>query len=350
MSESQTLSVVVCSYNGAAKLLPCFEALANQRAQVEVLVVDDGSTDGTDALARDFGFSVVRHERNRGISVARNTGLNHSTSRIIVFCDDDCVPPTDWTENVLAAWDANPEATVIGGLVEVNHPVTFTQRYLAYRNPLVPIEIALAHDPSVWYRLARQFRPPRFPADNTFAVYSVVGANMSMHRARVLASGGFDENLVFGEGEEMSLCVSVRECYGEGSVLVDPRVVLAHQFDPSMLKTWRRSFAYGRGAGERWRKHFGWPSLPVVGPSAIAISFITLPLSWPVALFVGLATLGTPYGFWISRADARANVWSVAFPFAALADDLVGVLGFVRGVSRGSDNTFGVRRPSSSPS
>jgi glycosyltransferase involved in cell wall biosynthesis len=335
VSESPTLSVVVCSYNGAAKLEPCFEALANQRARVDVLVVDDGSTDGTDALARKFGFSVVRHESNKGISVARNTGLNHSTSHIVAYCDDDCIPPVDWTESVLAAWDANPEATVIGGLVEVNHPVTFTQRYLAYRNPLVPIEIALAHDPSVWYRLARQFRPPQFPADNAFAVYSVVGANMSMHRARVLASGGFDESLVFGEGEEMSLCIAVRERYGEESVLVDPRVVLAHQFDPSMLKTWRRSFAYGRGAGERWRKHFGWPSLPVVGPSAVAVSFITLPLSWPLGVLVGLATLGTPYGFWISRADARANAWSVGFPFAALADDLVAVLGFVRGVSRG---------------
>lgn len=335
MSDSQTLSVVVCSYNGAGKMVPCFEALANQRTPVEVLVVDDGSSDGTDALARQFGFSVVRHESNRGISVARNTGLTHSTSRIVAYCDDDCIPPVDWTENLLAAWDAHPEVTVIGGLVEVNDPVTFTQRYLAYRNPLVPIEIALAHKPSVWYRLGRQFRPPRFPADHAFPVYSVVGANMSMHRTRALASGGFDENLVFGEGEEMSLCISVRERFGEESVLVDPRVVLAHQFDPSMRKTWRRSFTYGRGAGERWRKQFGWPSLPVVGPSAVAVSLITLPLSFPLSMFVGLATLGMPYGFWITRADARANARSIAFPLAALADDLVAVLGFLRGISRG---------------
>jgi glycosyltransferase involved in cell wall biosynthesis len=344
MSDNPTLGVVVCSYNGVAKLAACFEALASQKAKVDVLVVDDGSTDGTEALARNYGFPVIRHESNMGISVARNTGLMNSTSRIVAYCDDDCVPPSNWTERLLTAWDANDQATVIGGTVEVDNPVTFTQRYLVYRNPLVPAEISLAHTPSVWYRLARQFRPPRLPTDTAFAVYSVVGANMSMDRARVLAVGGFDNTLVFGEGEETSLCVSVRDRFGENSVLVDPRVVLSHRFDPSMLKTWRRSFAYGRGAGERWRKQYGWPSLPVVGPSAVAASLIASAFSWPLAVVLGLAILGTPYGFWISRSRGEADARSVVFPFVALADDLVSVLGFVRGASRGS----GPRRPSSS--
>ena len=338
---------MVCSYNGAAKLVACFDALANQQVPVEVVVVDDGSSDGTEALARSYGFSVIRHERNKGISAARNTGLCHATSLVVAFCDDDCTPPSDWTMQILAAWDANPNATVIGGMVEVDNPVTFTQRFLVYRNPLVPAEIALAHDPSVWYRLARQFRPPRLPETNASSVYSVVGANMSMHRSRALAAGGFDEGLVFGEGEEVSLCISVRERFGEGSVLVDPRIVLAHRFDPSMLKTWRRSFAYGRGAGERWRKQFGWPSLPVVGPSAVVATFIALPLSWPVGVFVGLAVLATPYGFWITRTNAKRDASSVAFPFAALADDLVSVLGFARGVSGEAGKALRPRRPES---
>jgi GT2 family glycosyltransferase len=336
MMESPDLSVVVCSYNGATKLVQCFDALANQRTSVKVLVVDDGSADDTERLAKSYGFSVIRHPENRGISAARNTGLDRSTSRIVAFCDDDCVPPPDWTERLLAAWDEYPDATVIGGMVEVDHPTTFTHRYLAYRNPLVPAEVALARDPSFWYRFARQFRPPRFPTDVAFPVYSVVGANMSMHRARALDAGGFDDSLVFGEGEETALCVSVRERYGEASVLVDPRVVLSHRFDPSMFQTWRRSFAYGRGAGERWRKEFGWPSLPVVGPSAVAVLIVTLPFSWPLGVFLGLATLGTPYGYWISRTDTRVGGWSALFPLVALGDDLVGVLGFARGASRPS--------------
>jgi len=336
--------VVVCSYNGAGKLVACFDALAHQRVAVDVLVVDDGSTDGTGALARGYGFSVISHEHNKGISAARNTGLLHATTSIVAFCDDDCTPPSDWTEKLLAAWDAHPEVTVLGGMVEVDHPISFTQRYLVFRNPLVPAEIALARHPNVWYRFARQFRPPRFPTARAFPVTSVVGANMSMHRARAFEAGAFDENLVFGEGEEMSLCEAVRTRFGEWSVIVDPRVVMAHRFDPSMLKTWRRSYSYGRGAGERWRKQLGWPSVPVVGPTAIVGSVTIALFSWPVGLLIGLATLSTPCVFWISRTGTKRHVVMAAYPFAALVDDLVSVLGFARGVSREAGGASKIRR------
>ena len=333
MSSKPTLSVVVCSYNGAERLVPCLNALTRQRLPVDVLVVDDGSTDGTDMIAKQYGFSVIRHDVNRGISAARNTGLSHADSSIVAFCDDDCTPPDDWTEQVWAAWTAYPNTTVLGGIVEVDNPVSFTQRYLAYRNPLVPAEIALAHAPSVWYRFARQFRPPRLSTVDAFPVYSVVGANMSMHRVRAIEAGGFDESLVFGEGEEVSLCVAVRARFGEASVLVDPRIVLAHRFDPSILKTWRRSFAYGRGAGERWRKDLGWPSLPVVGPTAVVGTAILVPFSRPLALLFGLTTLMTPWTIWASRSASKRQPTMVAYPFVALADDLASVIGFARGVS-----------------
>ncbi len=344
LSADPSLSVVVCSYNGAAKLASCFDALAGQRLPVDVLVVDDGSTDGTEALARSYGFSVVRHDQNQGISVARNTGLTHAASSIVAFCDDDCTPPADWTEQLVSAWSDHPEVTVLGGLVEVDHPTSFTQRYLVFRNPLVPAEIALARNPSFLYRFVRQFRPPRFSRVTAFPVYSVVGANMSMHRARALEAGGFDENLVFGEGEEVSLCVAVRERFGESSVIVDPRVVLAHRFDPSMWQTWRRSFAYGRGAGERWRKQSGWPSLPVVSPAAIVGTVVLAPLSWPVGLLAGLATLATPCTVWLSRTSEKFQPEAMTYPFVALVDDLVSLLGFARGVSRKEGGPSRVRR------
>ncbi|HEY5010395.1 MAG TPA: glycosyltransferase, partial [Acidimicrobiales bacterium] len=117
MSDEHTLSVVVCSYNGAKKLAPCFDALVRQHVPVDVLVVDDGSSDDTASLAESYGFSVIRHERNRGISAARNSGLVYATTPLVAFCDDDCTPPDDWTEQLLAAWSEQPEVTVLGGVV-----------------------------------------------------------------------------------------------------------------------------------------------------------------------------------------------------------------------------------------
>jgi glycosyltransferase involved in cell wall biosynthesis len=344
VKNEPVLSVVVCSYNGASRLGPCLDAISNQRVPVDILIVDDGSTDGTDALARSYGFSVIRHETNRGISVARNTGLNGASSSIVAYCDDDCTPPLDWTEQILNAWSNHPEAAVIGGMIEVDHPLSFTQRYLVFRNPLVPAESALAHDPSFWYRLTRQFRPPRFSETESFPVYSVVGANMSVHRARAREVGGFDESLVFGEGEEVSLCIAARERYGEQSVIVNPRVVLAHRFDSSMIRTWRRSFAYGQGAGERWRKASGWPSLPVVGPIAILCTLIIGLFSWFLGLLVGVAALATPWVYWLSRTTEKRRAEMVGYPFAALLDDLASVIGFARGVSREVGGLSKVRR------
>lgn len=297
-------------------------------------MVDDGSADGTDVIAERHGFSVIRHGNNRGISAARNTGLTSAKTSLVAFCDDDCTPPDDWTEQIWKAWTNNPGVTVLGGMVEVDHPASFTQRYSVYRNPLVPAEIALARSPTIRYRFVRQFRPPRLPVDDAFPVYSVVGANMSVHRVRTIEAGGFDETLIFGEGEEVSLCAAVRARFGESSVIVDPRVVLAHRFDSSMFNTWRRSFAYGRGAGARWRKGFGWPSVPVVGPTAFVGTIVIAPFSWPLGLFIGLAAIITPWTIWATRTNSKRELSIVAYPFVALADDLVSVIGFAWGVIR----------------
>jgi GT2 family glycosyltransferase len=334
VTTRQTLSVVVCSYNGATKLGDCLEALARQRMPVEVLVVDDGSSDGTAAIAQHHEVSFVRHEYNRGISAARNTGLSNATTSIVAFCDDDCTPPTNWTEQLLAAWAANPDVTMLGGFVKFDQPVSFTQRYLAYRNPFMPLEIALAHHPSVWYRLARQLHPPRLSATNAFPVYSVLGGNMSVNRDRAIEVGGFNEELIFGEGEEVALCEVLRARFGEQSVLVDPQVTLIHRFDSSMLKTWRRSFTYGQGAAERWRKHGGWPSLPVVGPVAIIGTAALAPFSWPLGLSVGLLTLAAPWASWLSLPSTNRDARTVLYPLVAVVDDLSGVLGFAQRLSK----------------
>ncbi len=337
VSSDPSLSVVVCCYNGAEKLQTCLEALTRQRQKVDILIVDDGSTDDTARVARSFGCSVIRHEYNRGVSAARNTGLNQANSDVVAYCDDDCVAPIDWTERLLAAWRANPDVTVMGGMVEVDRPTTFTQGYLTYRNPLVLTEIAIAHQPSVWYRIARQFRPPSLPTDGVFPVFAVVGANMSMHRDRALEAGGFDESLKFGEGEEESLCAAVRARFGEGSVVVAPQVTLSHHFEPSMRGVWRRSFAYGEGAAERWKKQSGWPSLPIVGPSAIGVTAVIAILSWPIGLLAGLGTLFTPWAVWSSREKVPRRGAALAYPFASLVDDLAKILGFVRGARKKSD-------------
>ncbi|MBF0214160.1 MAG: glycosyltransferase, partial [Magnetococcales bacterium] len=93
------LTIIVPVYNTAAFLGPCLESLLGEdEATTEILLVDDGSTDDSprmlDAFCREHpGFRVI-HQRNQGLSGARNTGLDQARGAYVAFCDsDDYVAP-----------------------------------------------------------------------------------------------------------------------------------------------------------------------------------------------------------------------------------------------------------------
>src|SRR5438067_3786880 len=83
------ISVVVCSYNGARTIRDCLDGLEQLAyPDYEVIVVDDGSTDSTAAIACQYDYRLIRTE-NRGLSNARNTGLKAATGEIVAYIDDD---------------------------------------------------------------------------------------------------------------------------------------------------------------------------------------------------------------------------------------------------------------------
>lgn len=113
-------SVVVPMYNAEEFLLQCFESIESQGLRdFEVILVDDGSTDGTLAIAREFAdlhphFRVVAQE-NGGVSAARNRGLSESQGDYVVFFDaDDWVEPTT-LETIAKAFDECPADIVVYG-------------------------------------------------------------------------------------------------------------------------------------------------------------------------------------------------------------------------------------------
>jgi glycosyltransferase involved in cell wall biosynthesis len=92
------LSVIVPVYNAGAYLEPCLRSLLSVPVEKEIIVVDDGSSDGSiDALSDDIvrQISIVR-QTNQGVSVARNIGLEHAHGSWIWFADaDDVVSVSD---------------------------------------------------------------------------------------------------------------------------------------------------------------------------------------------------------------------------------------------------------------
>ena len=79
-----------------------------------VVVVDDGSTDASAVVARDWGVDLVRHHENRGLAAARNTALVTVDTPLIAFVDADAAPCLEFIERLLAAF-GDPEVLGVGG-------------------------------------------------------------------------------------------------------------------------------------------------------------------------------------------------------------------------------------------
>jgi glycosyltransferase involved in cell wall biosynthesis len=105
-SDEPAASVIVPARDVGATLSATLDALKAQRldAPYEVVVVDDGSTDATARIAREFGPPVsVVHQEGQGPGPARNAGVAAARGRALAFTDADCLPRSDWLREGLAA-------------------------------------------------------------------------------------------------------------------------------------------------------------------------------------------------------------------------------------------------------
>jgi len=89
--DGSAITVIIPSYNRAHTLPRALRSVLEQSEPAgEIIVVDDGSTDGTEAMmARDFPEVTLLHQENAGVSAARNTGIRHSTGEWIALLDSD---------------------------------------------------------------------------------------------------------------------------------------------------------------------------------------------------------------------------------------------------------------------
>ena len=117
-SAGAMLSVIVPVYNRASFLGDALASLfAQTHRDFELILVDDGSTDDSVAIARAFGdprLRVVSHERNRGIPAARNTGLAAAQRDYIAWLDSDDIARADRLARQLAFLRANPDIALVG--------------------------------------------------------------------------------------------------------------------------------------------------------------------------------------------------------------------------------------------
>ncbi len=326
------LSVVICSLNGAAGVDRCLRALAEQKdVELQIIVVDDGSTDDTAYVAREHGATVLRHETNRGASAARNTGTRAATARVVAFLDDDCEPEPEWARELLDAYEE--DVIGVGGPLVPNAPAGFMLGFLQRNNPLLPLEMNLAHSEKLLYRLylylLRQWTPEE--RHDKREVYTLVGANMSFQRD-VITETGLDERFRFG-AEDLDLSLQVRRRFPHGRLVTTPGAVVRHHFEPDLGDTLRRSRAYGRGCAMLYLK---WPTMrPTIFPGPVLVlALLAASPFFPFlfALAVLLPQLMYPMGLRLAVAGTKPSCLLDAY--VQLAQEAYGNIGYLQGLWR----------------
>src|SRR5262245_10975292 len=122
---SMDVSVIVCTWNNARRLAITLGALREchipRDMQWELVLVDNGSTDDTAVVVRQFTdvLPLVRlEERRPGLSHAKNAALRSSSGRLLIFTDDDVTPCRDWIKTYWAAHRDRQSGYYFGGPIE----------------------------------------------------------------------------------------------------------------------------------------------------------------------------------------------------------------------------------------
>ncbi len=174
------ISAIVCTYRNPALLQKTLESLVSQTLPpqcYEIIVVDNNSCDGTEAVVRRYPVCRYVLETEQGLSHARNTGIRQARGEIVAFIDDDAEADSMWLEALLKTYEGRNDVWAVGGkalpIWDADKPEWLTEEY--YRS------LSLID----W---GETVRPLRWPE-------RIIGVNCSFRKEAFSKIGGFDDRL-----------------------------------------------------------------------------------------------------------------------------------------------------------
>src|SRR2546425_1013422 len=276
------VSVVVCTHNGARTIRDCCEGLRRlDYPDLEVIVVDDRSTDATAAVVQEYAFRLIR-TANRGLASARNTGLLVASGEIIAYLDDDAYPDPQWLTYLAATFMSATHAAVGGPNIAPTGDGPIAD--CVARAPGGPVHVLLGD------REAEH----------------IPGCNMAFRRSALAAIDGFDPQFR-AAGDDVDVCWRLQE--RGWTIGFHPAAMVWHHRRNSVRAYWRQQLGYGRAEAMLERK---WPE-KYNGPGYVR---------WAGRLYGPGRPEAPPW----RRARVYHGIWGVA-PYQSLYEPPPGVLG-----------------------
>ncbi len=284
------ISVIVPAYNAARYLDGCLRALRDQdlpSSEYEVIVVDDGSTDDTSAVAEAAGARVIRIGHS-GPAAARNAGLQAARGEIVLFTDADCEPVPHWARTLAEAL-AQPEVVGAKGT------------YLTRQRELIARFAQVEYEE----RYARMAGRDRIDFVDTYSA--------GYRRSVILANGGFDSTFQEPTVEDQEL--SFRLAAKGYRLVFAPQAQVYHRHVTSISAYVRRKYriGYWKALMMRWL-----PEKAVSDshtPQALKVQIVLLGLGglgfvgawfWPSLWWLPAAAA---FGFGLSAIPFLRHAW-----------------------------------------
>lgn len=237
--RARSVSVIVPVYNREELLPYCLASLvAQDYPRLEIIVIDDGSSDRTAEVARSYPVKVIGLEKNRGAAIARNEGASAADGDYLAFTDSDCVAPPDWVSKMVGVLEENPDYVGVNGTYEGDLSETFASEFA--------------------FRLNR-FKELKSPA----AIDTCNTSTFMCEREALLKAGGFprffDKNGKEVRGrEDAALAFRITTTSGR-KIRMAPEVVVSQYFRPtwSAFLKQQATFSYcfgvhGVSVEEKW--------------------------------------------------------------------------------------------------
>jgi glycosyltransferase involved in cell wall biosynthesis len=223
------ISVVICAYTEKrwTELLKAVDSVKKQSLPPKEIIIVIDHNPSLAKLARTVfkGELLVENNKPRGLSGARNCGIEASHGEIVAFLDDDALADPDWLEKLIPHYE-NPKVIGAGGKIE---PV-----YLKGRPTWFPEEFD-------WVVGCTYKGLP----ENVAAVRNLIGCNMSFRREVLERTGGFQVGVgrvgtsaAGREDDETEFCIRSSQTIKDGVFLYDPGARVRHRV-PSERASWR---------------------------------------------------------------------------------------------------------------
>ena len=132
MSDNHAFSIIIITWNSSDYLPKCLFALSIQTFQdFEIIVIDNGSTDGTVDLLEtsdfDLKIKLIKLEKNLGFAAANNLGALHSNGILLALLNTDAFPESKWLEKLFEASNKHPEFSCFSSRqIQANNPMFLT--------------------------------------------------------------------------------------------------------------------------------------------------------------------------------------------------------------------------------